>query len=169
MSFLSLVSFHFLVFSSSSKTSIVLLWVFSKVQPWKRLGKWQCCVWCLFSLTDFPIKTTKSRKQKMLFQLLATQSSFVFWLLSSSYININKYFVGETKMSVFPRSNQVQFIPFSVIKACFWEKSKPIPRQLKINCHVIFNLEQPFQQCNPLRFVTVLHSWANRMKIHRRR
>lgn len=143
--------------------------MFSKAQPQKRLGKWQCCVWYLFSLTDFPIKTAKLGRQKMLFQLLATQSSFVFWLLSSSHININKCFVGETKMSVFPRSNQVQFIPCSVIKACFCEKSKPIPQQPKINCHAIFNLQQPFQQHDPLRLATALRSWANRkQKIHRR-
>lgn len=133
-----MVSFSFS--SRSSETSIVSLWVFSKVQSQKRLWKWQCCVWYLFSCTDFHIKTAKLGRQRMLSQLLATQSSFVFWLFSFPYININKYFVGETEMSVFPRSNQVQFILCSVIKACFYEKSKPILQQPKINCHAIFNL-----------------------------
>lgn len=111
----------------NTHTSIVLLWVFSKIQSQKRFWKWQCSVWYLFSHTDFHIKMTKLGRQKMLSQLLATQSSFVFWLFSFSYININKYFVGETEMSVFRRSNQVQFILCSVIKACFCEESKPIP------------------------------------------
>lgn len=124
----------FVSFSSSSskkkkktKISIVLLWVFSKLQSQKRFWKWQCSVWYLFSHTDFHIKMTKLGRQKMFSQLLATQSSFVFWLFSFSYININKHFVGETEMSVFWRSNQVQFIPCSVIIACFCEESKPIP------------------------------------------
>lgn len=51
--------------------------------------------------------------------------------------------------SVFPGSNQVQFILCSVIKACFCEKSKPIPQQRRINYYAIFNLQRTFQQCEP--------------------
>lgn len=141
--------FVFLFPPAAQKLQLSYFWVFSKVQSQKRLWKWQCCVWYLFSHTDFHIKTAKLGRQRMLPQLLAIQSSFVFWLFSSSYININKYFVGETEMSLFPRSNQVQFILCSVIKACFCEKSKPIPQQQKINCYAIFNLQQPFQQYEP--------------------
>lgn len=143
------VFFVFLFSPAAQKHQLSYCGCFLKYSHKERLWKWQCCALYFLSCVDFHIKTAKLGRQRMPPQLQATQSSFVFWLFSSSYININKYFVGETETSVFPGSNQVQFILCSVIKACFCEKSKPIPRQRRINYDAIFNLQRTFQQCEP--------------------